>query len=472
MRLLQAQPLTLHQAIDQALAHNQTILFSAKESYAASQASLAATEAAYASHLDFSLSTTRSYARTAFETPGQSDQFLNATETQNLIPSFGLRRSVLTSMGSRTTLGLNLTTNVVGLSTRSYQLIPQLSISLQQPLSSAGIAAGHSEITRARVNFIHAELGFELQKEELIVAVVNAYYQLWLAFKDVERAQRELQSAQHVLQIAELRLRAKSVAESEVLNSRVQFVGAEDNLAVAENSLQNQERSFAQLLGRDFTQPGIALTDTIAMDTVRIELQEVIAQALATRREVRQAELGLELAELGVDVAASSNDPVLQVTSNYSLSSLNAPSFDAALDNFPSRTWSVQASVSFPLFDGGAAKNQLEIARSSCKIQENNLRLLRQNIALEVEQIWRGLKLNERRMSTLALNVQIAEEALKIAELRFQHGQISSNEVEQVRSRYLATQESLNNARVSYKIQSATLAKAMGKLADWVDRQQ
>jgi multidrug efflux system outer membrane protein len=242
-------------------------------------------------------------------------------------------------------------------------------------------------------------------------------------------------------------------------------------LVVAENQLQNQRRNFAQLLGQDSLQATITLVDSIAMDTIRIELAGAIAQALANRREVRQAEISLELADLGVAAAASSNDPVLYLTGSYTLSSKNDPSPWKAFGQFPSNTWSVQANIAFPILDGGAAKSQLDIAQSSRNIQQNNLALLRQNIGLEVEQIWRGLKLNDRRMATLALNVQIAEEALNIAELRFQHGQISSNEVEQVRSRYLATQESLNGAKVSYKIQSAALAQATGRLEEWVERQ-
>lgn len=468
---LLSQPLTLRQAINLALTQNQTILFNSRESHASSQATLAVTEAAYSYHLDFSLATTRSYAKTAFESL-RSSPFSRVRETQDFVPKLGLARSWLTPLGSRTTLGFGLTTNMVGLPSRSYQLVPQFTMSFQQPLGLSGIAVGHQDIVRARANFLSAELSYQTQEEQLILAVVNGYFQLWSAFKDIARARRELESAQRILRIAELRLKAKSVAESEVLNSKVQSISAEDNLVVVENNLQNQWRRFAQLLGQDSLATTITLADSIAMDTVQITLTEATTHALTNRREIKQAEISLDLAELGVATTASSNDPVLHLSGSYSLSSKNDPSPWEAFGQFPSTAWSIQANVSFPILDGGAANSQIDIAQSSRNIQQNNLQLLRQNIALEVEQIWRGLKLNERRMATLTLNVQIAEEALKIAELRFQHGQISSNEVEQVRSRYLATQESLNSARVNYKIQSAALAQAMGRLDEWVERQE
>jgi outer membrane protein TolC len=350
---LYSQPLTLRQAINLALAHNQTILVSARESHASSQAVLAITEATYSHHVDFSLASTRSYVKTAFEAFNDGGSFSQVTETQNLVPKLGLSRSLLTPFGSRTTLGFGLTTNVVGLPSRSYQLVPQFSINFQQPLGLAGMSAGHQDVVRARAGFVSAELSYQLQQEQLIIAVVNSYFQLWLAYRDIERTRRELESAKRVLQIAELRLKAKSVAESEVLNSRVQYVSAEDNLVVAENQLQNQRRSFAQLLGQDSLQTTVTLVDSIVKDTIRVELSDAIAQALANRREIRQAEISLELAELGVAAAASSNDPVLHLSGSYSLSSKNDPSPWDAFGQFPSNAWSVQASVSFPLLDGG-----------------------------------------------------------------------------------------------------------------------
>ncbi len=465
---LSAQLLTLRQAIDLALTHNRTILFNAKESYASSRAGLAMTQAAYDYHVDFSISSTHDYSKASFPASAET----KVSTSQIWFPNLNMNRTWLTPLGGRTTAGLGLNTQITSMPYRAYQFAPQFTLSFQQPLSLNGMRAGHQDIVNARANFQSAELGFELQREQLLVTVINGYYQLWQAQKNIERAQREQESARRVLQIAELRLQAKSLAESEVLNSRVQVVSAEDNFAVAENQLQNHQRNFAQLLGQDIARTAFILVDSIVVDTLGISLDEAISQALQNRREIRQAEIDLELSKLGVVATASSNDPVLNLSGRYNLASSQDPSFNRALRNFPFSGWNVQASVAIPLMDGGAAKSRLELAQRTCSIQQNNLYLLRENIPLEVEQIWRGLKLDERRIATLGLNLQLAEEALDIVELRFQHGQISSNEVEQVRSRYLATQESLNGARVSYKIQSAELARATGRLREWVERQE
>jgi outer membrane protein TolC len=465
-----SQPLTLRQALDLALEHNRTILLSAQESFLTSRAGLEASEAAYRTKLQFAFATTRSFNKTAFPLPGANGFSQQIYESQNLFPQLSLARTILTPFGSRAALGMGLNVDVNGLPSWTYQARPQFSLNWQQPLSRAGVKSGHHDRIIAQANFSNAELNFGLQKEQLLLAVVNGYFQLWSAHRSLERAARELESAQRVAHIAELRLKAKSIAASEALNSRVQAASAQDNLVVAENQLQSQLRRFAQLLGQERLPATLELVHEIEVDTIRISLEDATAQALANRKELRQAEINLKLAELNASSAASRNHPVLQINGNYNLSSFDEPAFFDALGRLPSSAWSVNANLALPLWDGGAVRSQEQIAQSVLRQQQNQRELLRENIALEVEQLWRDAKLNERRLHTLALNTQLAEEALKIAELRFERGQISSNEVEQVRARYLSTQESLNGARISYQIQSAALAQAMGKLEEWAER--
>jgi outer membrane protein TolC len=109
------------------------------------------------------------------------------------------------------------------------------------------------------------------------------------------------------------------------------------------------------------------------------------------------------------------------------------------------------------------------MARYSYNVQQKNVELLKQDIALEVEEQFRSLQLNYDRVQSLSANLEIAQEAVKIAELRFKQGQISSTEIENIRQRYNQAQNSLNNAKIAHITQSAGLAKAMGLLDEWVE---
>lgn len=457
------QPLTLYYSIHQALKHNETIMYSAHQNYLSAQAQLSVAESVFRTQVDLSLNTLRNYSRTL---SGNTFFYANSHTTT---PDINLNYSLLTPLGSVTSLGIGYQTQVNGMST--FYSFPSFNLTYQQPLSWSGIQSGHVDIIRSRKNFIFAKISYQLQKESLILSVVSTYFQLWQAFRNVEQGEHDLESAQRVLEIAELRLKAGQIAEFEVMNIRVQDQVAEDNLKVAQNSLQTQKRSFLRLLGQDLNTE-FQLTEEIQMDTIDFDLEHAIQTAFQNRLEIKQREISLELAELSLKQTKASSYPSLYLSGNYSLSSQYEMPLTTALGELPNRYWSVQATLSLPILDGGARSKQVQMASYSYDIQRKNLQLFREDIAIEIEEYFRSLQLNQNRIKSLTLNLQIAEEALNIAELRFKQGQISSTEIENIRQRYTNAQRSLNSAKISYITQSAQLAKAMGILEEWVEGQK
>ncbi|MBD3289444.1 hypothetical protein GF337_11630 [candidate division KSB1 bacterium] len=460
---LYPQPLTLYQAIQQALAHNETVMYRARQNYQAAHAQLELSESAYRTQVNLSLNSYRSYSRVF-----SGNQYFS-THSQATTPNLALDYTLLTPFGSRTSIGVGYQTQMDGMS-HSFYSSPQLSLTYQQPLSRAGIQSGHADMFRARSNFVNAEQSFQLQKEGLILSVINSYFQLWQSYRSLEQSKLDVESTRRVLEIAELRLKAGQLSEFEVMNTRVQYRVAEDNVKVALNSLQTQKRSFLRLLGLDLD-TNVQLIEEIKMDTIDFDMEYAIQTANRNRLEIKQNEISLQLTELSLQQTAAGNKPTLYLNGNYSLSSEYDVPLGTAFSEFPGRNWSVNASLSFPILDGGAQKNQIRIAKSSYDMQQKSLELLREDIAIEIEEYFRSLQLNQNRIESLTMNLKIAEEALKIAELRFSQGQISSTEIENIRQRYTNAQQSLNSAKISYITQSAQLAKAMGMLAEWVEKQ-
>lgn len=458
-----SQPLTLYDSIEKALNHNQTIMYAVQKNYLSAQSQLNLAESSYKLQMNSNLNTTQNYSRTL------SRDIFYESRYQITTPNLNFDYTLLTPLGSRTHFGIGYQTQIFN--SNSFYSSPQFNFTFQQPLSWSGIQAGHADITRAKRNFITSELSYQLQNEGLIIAVINSYFQLWQAFRSVEQSNCDLQSARRVLEIAELRLKAGQLSEFEVMNIRVQYQVAEDNLTVAQNSLQTQKRSFLRLLGQDLNTE-IQLVEEIEMDTIDFDLDYVIQTAYQNRLEIKQREISLELAELSLQQTKAAAYPTLYLNGNYSLSSQYDVSLGSALWDYPNRYWRFQASLSFPILDGGARSNQVQIAKYAYNIQLKNLELFKEDIAIDIEENFRSLKLNQNRINSLTLSLKIAEEALNIAELRFKQGQISSTEIENIRQRFTNAQRSLNSAKISYTTQSAQLARAMGILEEWVERQK
>jgi len=463
----QEDGITLYGAIQHALQHNQTVLYSVEQNHLSARAQLEGAEAIYNPTLSAGVNLSRNFTRMKLLSPNPDGSLYDVTYTQQILPNVNAQQTLLTPLGSRLTLGAGVQTSITGLSSLNYQTTPQLTLSYQQPLSASGIASGHADIVRARQSCNQAEMSYRLQKEQLVLSVIQSYFQLWQALRTVEQSERDFESTKRVLDIAELKLKSGSIPEFEVLNVRVQCRLSEDNLLQARNSLKTQNVLFLRLLG-DSTKSSITLVSDIPLDTITFSLNEAIETAIQNRLEVKQIEISLELGRLAKEQLSSALSPTLRVNASYNLSSLYEPTFINSLA-LPNYGWYIYATVSMPILDGGRTASQVEIAERSISVLEKNLSLLKEEISIDIENRYRTLELNRHRLSSLSLSLTAAAEALKIAELRFQSGQISSTEIENVRNRYNAAQNALNGAKISYVLERAGLAKAMGELFSWVE---
>jgi len=199
-----------------------------------------------------------------------------------------------------------------------------------------------------------------------------------------------------------------------------------------------------------------------------ISSDSAVAIALSRRIEIKQAEIAIDQSLLNREQTASALSPTLQLQANYNFSSQYESSFISSVVFLPNYGWGLQATVTIPLWDGGRTSANLEVANRNLAVQKENLALLKQSFTIDVENRYRTLILDLRRLNSLTLNLKAAEEALSIAELRFQSGQISSTEIDDIRNRYNTAEHTLNQAKISCVLDRAGIAEAMGELSEWV----
>ncbi len=466
-----AQTLTLYEAIQQALAHNKTILYNTEQRFQSARAQLIAAEAVYRKTLNTDL---RFLHDVSQNEPVLSNEETSSPATlirSQVFPGLRVQQIFLTPFGSRLTASAGVATTIDGFSSPTFHNNTQLSLSLSQPLSAAGIVSGHADRIQARKNFKLAGYDFTLQREQLALAVIESYYQVWQVNRSLEQSLRDSTSSFRLWELAKLKLKSGMIAESEVLNLEVQYRLAVDALAQTRNTLQTQTIVFKRLLGDKTTSP-LTLSPEIPRDSLGMGLEQIIDKAQRNRLEIKQAQIGLALAKLSLAQTASLFSPTLRFDLLYNLNSLPENSVLNAFTRLPNYGLNVQATLSLPINDGGRNTAQQEIAKRSLAIQSKNLELLKEDMAIDIESRYRTLKLNQRRVMSLALSLVIAEEALHISELKFKSGQISSTEIENVRDRYNAALNALNSVKISSVIERAGLARATGEFFEWIERIQ
>jgi cobalt-zinc-cadmium efflux system outer membrane protein len=247
---------------------------------------------------------------------------------------------------------------------------------LSQRLDLAGRRSAETRLATGE----RAAAAAELDQVRLQVAAdaLAAYFDLARA-QAVEAAAAE--SAGLARQIRDAVRRRVEIGEApavQATRAEIELARAEQELARAGGDVRARRATLNLLLGRSPEAP-VMLTDALAAPAAPAEPSALVEQARRQRPELAQALARVEARRGAVDVARAQGRPDL-------LAELASDIW--SLDRDPSRSsrnFGFQARLSFPLFNRGRLRAEVERARAGVREEEARLEAARRNLTVEVE---------------------------------------------------------------------------------------
>lgn len=278
---------------------------------------------------------------------------------------------------------------------------------------------------RMKWNVLATKLGKRVVQEEyraelnrLIFLVAQRYTEALIAQEQVANAQDDFEAQLANLRRSELLFEQGVAAKFDVLRNSSAASAAQQTLIEAQT---NESIAKARLLSL-LDQP---LRRKLQLEAIPLKppvddfhLAESKMYALETRPDLRSLRWAVEQAKAQVEVAETSNNPSLDLINTTT--NQNATGFSPGTSN----TTAIVLSV--PLFDGGVSHFQKEQAVESVRQLTYDLEQAERDAVLQVEELYRQLKDRWRAISVAEENVVQAEEALRVAVLRYENG-ISTN---------------------------------------------
>jgi outer membrane factor, OMF family len=299
-------------------------------------------------------------------------------------------------------------------------------------------------------------LSVQLQYQQLRQDVTNRYIDLQQTQSLIGIANSAIASAQETLRTTQLGEQAGIRTRFEVLQSAVTLADAQQNSTQAKALFTIARRQLVQQIGLPET------VDVTLPDTVRAEkagswqpsLEETIILALNNRIELTQTLLQRRITELQKRIARSQKLPQLQGFASLNLS-----------DDLEDRVlgaygYSVGVQANFNVFDGGAVKAELRRLDETLKEVDQQFNQLKESIRLEVEQAYFSLQSNATNIETANQALTQAQEALRLAQLRFSAGVGTSLEVTRAQADLTQAQGNQVAAVLDYNRALATLERA------------
>lgn len=291
----------------------------------------------------------------------------------------------------------------------------------------------------------------------LVQQVATTYFLLRTLDQQLAIAQQTLKTRQESVKLTQTLERGGSVPMSDVRQAEQLLYTASSQVPQLEQQIQQTENAMRLLLGRE---PGpVPHTDPNAITPVPADLPVGIPSQLLERRpDIQQAEAQLKAANALVGAARAQFFPQLSISAS---AGLGGDQFSNLFDPSGKTIYGL-GSLAQPIFAGGKIRGQYDLS----KRQKDELILTYQKaIFTGFRDVSNALiAVNKQRLAReqQQLLVTAAQDATRLARLRYQGGSTSYLEVLTTDTNLFSAQLNLASAQQSEALTLVQLYSALG----------
>lgn len=288
---------------------------------------------------------------------------------------------------------------------RQFMSIP-VGLELTQPIFGVNTLKWNRRIEPVR--YAEAKAAFITATEEVTMTTITYFFNLLLSKENLATARQNKENADRLYEVAKAKRKMGQISENDLLQLKLNALQGEADVTEAESNLNSnmfQLRSFLGVSEQENLNPVVPES----VPNIRMNYQTVLGKALernsfAQNIRRRQLEADYEVA------TAKGNLRSINLFASVGYSGQDdhfKSSYKDLLDN-----QIVQIGVTIPILDWGKRRGQVKVAQSNREVVRSQIRQeqmnFNQNIFLLVE-----------NFNNQAQQLNIAEEADRIAEKRY-----------------------------------------------------
>jgi outer membrane protein len=253
-------------------------------------------------------------------------------------------------------------------------------------------------------------------EQEIVFRVVDSYYAVLLATKQLEVAEQAVKTSQSIMDRSQARFDSGLVVESDLLTAKVRMAGRQQELIRARNNLDlaraQLNTAMAVPVNSSF-QPAEALAERMLPVPV---LQEVENQALTNRPDLKRVQSEEAAQQQSVAMAKSSFGPRVNAFAGWEMDN---PTFVAGGGG---NNWLGGVEVQFDIFQGGAKRAELSRERALQERVTAMKQVASDGVRLEVRRAYYNLDSARQEIEVARATIDQAQESLRINQNRYDGG--------------------------------------------------
>jgi len=332
-------------------------------------------------------------------------------------------------------------------------------LSLSQPLFRWQNWIGYDQ---ARLQVAQSEANFSLARQDLILRVAQAYFDVLNASENLAAVQANKQAISQQLALAKASFEVGSTTITDTHEAQARFDLASAQEIAALSDLEVRQQTLRALTGQDsglLATPGNKATlpmpqpadmkswvDAAEKDSINVQVQQAAA----------------EIAEREVDKQRAGHLPTVDLVANYGQSK----SFASTLGVIDTQYQNAGIQVNIPLFQGGLTLSRQREAAANRLAARSALEASKRNAGLAARQYYLGVANGLAQVKALKAALLSSQSALESNKLGYEVGVRINIDVLNAENQVYVTRRDLAKATFDTLMAQLRLKAAVGALGD------
>ena len=325
-----------------------------------------------------------------------------------------------------------------------------------------------NNITMGKLNLEAATADCDKAKEDIRVAVTQAYMQILYQMEvcEVAKLQIAIDSAQ-VERLTALYELGK-IGPAEVAARKSTLAQSRLTYTQAHNGLVSATLDMTQLLELESPEGFVVAKPELdaALPSVLPSPEQIYQQALGNRASVKAEEIRTDYAKTNIALAKGGWYPTLSmngglVTDYYALLGYPGKGFGAQLrDNFSPY---VGISLNVPIFDRLETRNNVRMAKLQLESQQIQTENVKKSLYKEIQQAYFNAVAAKEKYASSQVAEASAKEAFDLETALYENGKSTGTSFNEAKNNYLQAASNLAQARCEFLYQVRLLQLLAGK---------
>jgi len=260
--------------------------------------------------------------------------------------------------------------------------------------------------------------GHQLERtdQEIIFRVVDSYYGVLLAKKQLEVAGQSMKTAQAILDQSKDRFDSGVVVESDLLSAKVRLAARKQELIRTQNTLALARVQLSTSMGlstENEFDPAEALAER---NLPAMAIEDVEKKAVEMRPDLKRIRSEEEAQQQSVSIAKSSFGPRVNAFAGWETDN---PTFVAGGGG---NNWLAGIEVQYDLFEGGAKRARLSHERAMQEKVAAVKEMATEAARLEVRRAYYDLDSARQQVEVARATIAESQESLRINQNRYDSG--------------------------------------------------